>query len=153
ILEILGRGGMGAVYKARHIKLDRLVALKLVPAATANADQRARFRTEAQVVARLSHPNIVQIYELLDEGPWMCLALEYVAGEALSRRMQRWRDEEGQLPLRTAAELMVKIARSVHFAQGVVHRDLKPSNILLTSEGEPKIADFGLAKILQEFAN
>jgi serine/threonine protein kinase len=155
ILELLGQGGMGAVYKARHIKLDRVVALKLVPAASANADQRARFRTEAQVVARLSHPNIVQIYELLDEGPWMCLALEYVAGDDLNRRVQRWRGEDGQLPLRTAAELMVKIARSVHFAhqQGVIHRDLKPANILLTPEGEPKIADFGLAKMVQEFAN
>jgi serine/threonine protein kinase len=157
ILETLGRGGMGVVYKARDRRLDRVVALKVLPphakglmqrllhADAAGAQmQRTRFQTEAKAVARLQHPHIVQIYDLGEHEGLPYLALEYVAGGSLGAKLRT----EG-LPPRAAAEVVAKLARAVHHAheQGVLHRDLKPSNILLTPDLQPKIADFGLAKL------
>jgi serine/threonine-protein kinase len=147
VLEKLGQGGMGVVYKARHRQLKRLVALKMVLArAHATAGEVARFRREAEAVARLQHPHIVQIYEVGEQEGCPYLALEYVDGGNLSEKLYG-----NPLPVQLAAQLVETVARAVHAAhdRGIVHRDLKPSNVLLTADGTPKIADFGLAKYLE----
>jgi serine/threonine-protein kinase len=138
---------MGLVYRARHIALDRVVALKVVLAGEhASSEQRARFLTEAQAVARLVHPNIVQIYEIGQTAELPYFSLEYVDGGSLERKV----DRQPQDP-QWAAALVETIARAMHVAHrnGVIHRDLKPSNVLLTRDGVPKIADFGLAKRIE----
>jgi eukaryotic-like serine/threonine-protein kinase len=140
----VGRGGMGVVYKARQVKLDRVVALKMIRSAgLADAEERARFEAEARAGARLQHPNIVQVFEVGEHRGMPFLALEFVAGGNLA-------DQVRGVPweARRAAEMVERLARAVRHAheQGVVHRDLKPSNVLLTAKGEPKVADFGLAK-------
>jgi serine/threonine-protein kinase len=147
ILGELGRGGMGVVYKARHVRLNRTVALKMVLAgAHAGADRLARFFTEAEAVAQLAHPNIVQIYEVGEHDGLPYFSLEYVAGGSLAQRLGG-----KPLPAREAARtvrLLADAVASAH-AKGVVHRDLKPANVLMTEAGEPKITDFGLAKRLE----
>jgi serine/threonine protein kinase len=149
VLEVLGRGGMGTVFKARDVQLNRVVALKMVrPGEHAGPEELARFRREAEVVALLQHPNIIQIHHVIQHQGLMCLALEYVGGGDLRQRMQ----QGGPMSIRDAAALTVTLARTLEFAHqhGVLHRDLKPSNILLSPDGEPRIADFGLAKRLGE---
>jgi len=143
-------GGMGVVYKARHRELNRLVALKMLRySAEYDPEYRDRFRSEAEAVARLQHPNIIQVFEVgmvpaspgeLDKVPF--IALEYVDGASLSKFTSA-----PQSP-RFAAGMVETLARAAHTAHrvGVVHRDLKPANVLLTQAGEPKIADFGVAK-------
>jgi tetratricopeptide (TPR) repeat protein/tRNA A-37 threonylcarbamoyl transferase component Bud32 len=146
ILGELGRGGMGVVYKARQTKLRRTVALKMILAGGYAGDRAlARFQAEARAVARLTHPNIVQIYEVGDAAGHPFFSLEYVDGGTLADRLQR---EEMQAA--ATAQLLEALARAMHFAHehGIVHRDLKPCNILLTSDGMPKVTDFGLAKQL-----
>jgi len=149
ILETLGRGAMGTVYKARDANLDRIVALKILSTNLGGESQQSslgpRFLREARAVARLQHPSIVQIYEIGQEKGHPYLSLEFVGGGSLAKKLR----EEKQLSPRAAAELVAKLARGVHHAheQGVLHRDLKPSNILLSPDGLPKIADFGLAKL------
>jgi WD40 repeat protein/tRNA A-37 threonylcarbamoyl transferase component Bud32 len=151
ILGELGRGGMGVVYKARHTQLHRTAALKMLLAGTfADRDERLRFRAEAEAVARLHHPHIVQIYEIgeYDVGagpPRPYFTLEFVDGGNLAARLAG----RPQQPRQVAAWLEA-LARAAHYAhqQGIVHRDLKPSNILLTAKGQPKICDFGVAKLL-----
>jgi len=152
LLSELGRGSMGIVYLARHARLQRVVALKMLLGGEFARDQiRARFNLEAKAVARLQHPNIIQIFEV---GEWCVSAvgppvpyftLEYVEGGSLSARLAG----APQAPFRAASWLST-LARAVHYAhgQGIVHRDLKPSNVLLTSDGHLKICDFGVAKIL-----
>jgi WD40 repeat protein/tRNA A-37 threonylcarbamoyl transferase component Bud32 len=151
ILEELGRGGMGVVYKARHLKLPRVVALKmLLGGSFVTSEERARFRIEAEAVARLRHPNIVQIYEVgeheVDAGlPRPYFTLEFAAGGNLASRLAG----RPQAP-RQAAAWLETMARAAHYAhqQGIIHRDLKPSNVLLTEPGEPTLCDFGVAKLM-----
>src|SRR5262245_37013560 len=156
IITEIGRGGMGIVYQARQLSLNRLVALKMLRAS--DCGSRAlldRFRAEAEVVARLHHPNIVQIYDYGEQDGLPFLALELVEGESLASRLQ------GQAwPARQAAQTVATLARAVQFAhaQGIVHRDLKPANVRVSAPAEGgttgsssiKIADFGLAKVFRE---
>jgi tetratricopeptide (TPR) repeat protein len=144
VLGKLGQGGMGAVYQARHLRLNRVVALKVVgDAPNARPADLVRFRQEAEMIARLQHANIVQIYEVGEYAGGSYLALECVDGPALDRQVNGIPQ-----PPREAARLVETLARAVHYAhgQGVIHRDLKPANVLLTAAGVPKITDFGLAR-------
>ncbi|MBX3401105.1 MAG: protein kinase [Gemmataceae bacterium] len=144
--EVLGRGGMSVVYKAEQLSLKRTVALKMMLAgAHAGPDQKARFRIEAEAVARLQHPNIVQIHEVGESGGYPYCALEYVAGGTLAERLGG-----KPMPAKEAAKLVETLARAMQLAhsRNVVHRDLKPSNIMMTADGIPKITDFGLARQL-----
>ena len=122
---------MGVVYKARHLRLKRLVALKMILAADhAGANHLARFRAEAEIVARLSHPNIVQIFDIGEQDGHPYIAFELIEGKTLAE----FAGSQPQ-PARVAAELLEAMARAMHYAhqQGIVHRDLKPANILLAS--------------------
>jgi tetratricopeptide (TPR) repeat protein len=147
VLEVLGRGGMGVVYRAWQPGLNRVVALKMILAgAHASPAATARFRAEAEAVARLQHANIVQVFRLDEHDGLPCLVLEYVPGGTLAHGL-----DGTPLPPRRAAETAEILARAMHYAhgQGVVHRDLKPANVLLAADGTPRIADFGLAKLLE----
>jgi WD40 repeat protein/tRNA A-37 threonylcarbamoyl transferase component Bud32 len=144
IVGELGRGGMSVVYKARQLGPGRVVALKvLLGGAHAATERRARLLAEADAIARLQHPHIVQIHEASHDDGLLFLALEFMGGGSLAKQL----DGRAQPPVQAAA-LMETLARAVHYAHqcGVIHRDLKPTNILLTADGIPKITDFGLAK-------
>ncbi len=143
ILSLLGAGGMGEVYRARDPKLNRDVAIKVLPDAFARDPQRlARFEREAQVLASLNHPNIAAIYELGQSGDLRYLVLEYVPGENLA----------GPLPVEDALRVCRQIAEALEaaHAKGVMHRDLKPANVKITPEDQVKVLDFGLAKAFSE---
>jgi tetratricopeptide (TPR) repeat protein/tRNA A-37 threonylcarbamoyl transferase component Bud32 len=144
ILGELGRGGMGVVYRARHLQLNRVVALKMLREVALDSPQlQARFQIEAEAVASLQHPNVVQIYEVGESGGCPFLAMEFVEGGSLQDRLR------SSLPSpHEAAEIVQALAGAAHSAhqRGIIHRDLKPANVLLTQTGVPKLTDFGLAK-------
>ena len=147
MLEKLGEGGMGVVYKARQRGLNRLVALKMIIGGPqGRADLLARFRIEAEAVARLRHPNILQIYDIGEVDGLPFVSLELLEGGGLDDRLAGTPQ-----PGRFGAGLVATLARAVHAAHqaGIVHRDLKPTNVLFNAEGVPKITDFGLAKRLE----
>ena len=143
LLQEIGRGGTGVVYRARQTVLGRIVALKLIHSDNVSHEQVLRFHAEAEAAAHLQHPNIVQIYEVGAEDELSYISLELVEGGNLAERLAKDTIEPDD-----AARLMLTIAKAMEYAheRGIVHRDLKPANILLTVKGDPKIADFGLAK-------
>jgi serine/threonine-protein kinase len=143
VLEELGHGGMGVVYRARQKALNRVVALKMILAGPhAAGEERARFLAEAEAVARLRHPGVVQVYECGTHAGQPFFSMEYCDGGSLSDRLNGT-----PLPPAEAAGVVERVARAIHAAHqaGIVHRDLKPANVLLAG-GEPKVSDFGLAK-------
>ncbi len=146
ILDVLGRGGMGVVYKARQAGLGRVVALKMIlSGGHASSTDLDRFRTEAEAIARLQHPNIVQVYEVGEQEGKPFFSLEFCSGGSLDKKLVG-------TPLKPmdAAKLVETLARAMQAAhdKNVIHRDLKPANVLLTEDGTAKITDFGLAKKL-----
>ncbi|MGH9721411.1 MAG: protein kinase domain-containing protein, partial [Bryobacteraceae bacterium] len=147
VLALLGSGGMGEVYKARDTRLDRIVAIKVLPAdKVSNSERRQRFMKEAKAASALNHPNIVTIYDIATDNGIDCIVMEYVPGKALDQLIPR----KG---LRTAETLKyaIQIADALAKAHtaGIVHRDLKPANIMVTGEGQVKVLDFGIAKLTQ----
>ncbi len=146
IVAAVGRGGMGEVYRARDTRLNRDIALKILPGEfAANPDRRRRFEREAQLTSTLNHPNIVVIHDIGESGGVHFMAMEYVDGETLADRLQR-----GPIAVSEAVDLARQIAEALARAHGagVIHRDLKPSNIMVTRDGRVKVLDFGLAKLL-----
>jgi serine/threonine protein kinase len=146
ILQTLGQGGMGVVYLARQKKLDRLVAIKAIsPYLAQEPEVRERFAAEASVLARLSHPNIVTLYDYIEEPDALYLVMEYVEGKPLSEILKA-----APLRLESIRKYFTQILDAFAYAhsKGVIHRDIKPSNIIITSQGQVKILDFGVAKIL-----
>src|SRR5262249_12998000 len=147
ILEKLGEGGMGEVYRATDTKLGRAVAIKVLPDQFARDDQRmARFRREAQVLASLNHSNIASIYGLEEAGGVCGLVMELVEGPTLAERIA-----QGPIPLEEAHPIDRQMTEALEYAHehGIVHRDLKPANVKVTPDGNVKVLDFGLAKALQ----
>jgi Tol biopolymer transport system component len=148
VLSAIGAGGMGEVYRARDLKLDREVALKVLPDAFASDRERLiRFEREARALAALNHPNIAHIHGIEDSGAVRALVMEFVEGEDLAARLQR-----GALPLDEALAAARQIAEALEAAheRGIIHRDLKPANIKVTADGTVKVLDFGLARALSD---
>ncbi len=148
IIEKLGEGGMGVVYRAHDTRLDRDVAIKIVPDIFAGDPERlARFEREARLLATLSHPNIAAIHGLEEADGKPYLVLELVEGQTLAERLHK-----GPLPVEEALDVCRQIAEGLEAAheKGIIHRDLKPANVKVTPEGKVKILDFGLAKALEE---
>jgi predicted Ser/Thr protein kinase len=146
IIELLGQGGMGAVYKARQTRLDRLVALKVVPPGVGQDPAFAeRFTREARALARLNHPNIVGVHDFGEAGGWFFFVMEFVNGANLRQVLQT-----DALTPEAALRIVPQVCEALQYAhdEGVVHRDIKPENLLLDKKGRVKIADFGLAKLL-----
>ena len=147
INALLGKGGMGEVYRARDLKLKREVAIKILPDEFSRDPERvSRFQREAELLAALNHPNIGAIYDLLEASEGRFLVLELVDGETLAERIQR-----GQVPLEDALKIAHQIAEALEAAheKGVVHRDLKPANVKITPDGRVKVLDFGLARAME----
>jgi eukaryotic-like serine/threonine-protein kinase len=146
----IGEGGMGQVYRARDTKLNRDVALKVLPDSFANdPDRLARFTREAQTLASLNHPNIAHIHGLEESNGVRALVMELVEGEDLSQRIAR-----GAIPLDEALPIAKQIAEALEAAheQGIIHRDLKPANVKVRPDGTVKVLDFGLAKAMEPTA-
>jgi serine/threonine-protein kinase len=144
--EELGRGGMGVVYRARHLGLGRTVALKMILAShLATPEDERRFLDEARAAAALRHPGIVQVHDFGRHEDRPFFTLEFCPGGSLADRLRG-----GPLPPREAARMVATLARAVHAAHeaGIIHRDLKPANVLIADDCSPKVADFGLAKRL-----
>ena len=147
LLELLARGGMGVVYKARQVSLNRPVALKMIQAGVlASAAEVKRFHTEAEAIAHLQHPNIVAVHEIGEHDGQHYFTMDYVAGRTLAEIVR-----DGPLPAMRAATYVRTIATAVHYAHqhGIIHRDLKPANVIIDEQDQPRITDFGLAKRLE----
>src|SRR5690349_15435640 len=148
LLERIGEGGMGEVWKAHDDNLDRDVAIKMLQRETlGNATSRERFRREALALSRLSHPGVATIFDFDSRDGCEFLVMEYVAGGTLETRLA-----DGPLPIDSVARIGAAIADALEHAhsQGILHRDLKPGNVVLSADGYPKILDFGLALLLAD---
>ena len=142
----LGAGGMGVVYRARDEKLNRDIAIKMLQRGLLTSDEaRARFRREAQALAKLNHAHIAAVYDVIEQDGADCIVMELVEGESLAAKLLR-----GALPVKEATSVALQVAEALEEAheQGVIHRDLKPANVMITSKGQAKVLDFGLAKLL-----
>src|SRR5499433_1625022 len=147
ITALLGKGGMGEVYRARDTKLKRDVAIKILPDEfSRDADRVSRFQREAEVLAALNHPNIAAIYDLQEASGSRYLVLELVEGETLADRIAR-----GRIPVEEALDIAKSICEALEAAheKGIIHRDLKPANVKVTPDGKVKVLDFGLAKAFE----
>src|SRR5688500_462350 len=145
VISLLGAGGMGEVFRARDTRLNRDVAVKVLPSLFASDQERAaRFEREAQLLASLNHPHIAQVHGVVDSPP--ALVMELVEGEDLAERIAR-----GAMPVREALTIAAQILDALAAAheRGVIHRDLKPANIKVSDDGVVKVLDFGLAKALE----
>src|SRR5215468_4293520 len=150
ITALLGKGGMGEVYRARDTKLKREVAIKVLPEEfSRDGDRASRFQREAEVLASLNHPNIGAIYDLQKANDLQFLVLELVEGETLAERIQR-----GRIAVDEALKIAHGICEALEAAheKGIIHRDLKPGNVKITPEGKVKVLDFGLAKAMETTA-
>lgn len=144
ILSPIGAGGMGEVYKANDTRLDRIVAIKVLPESlSSQPERRERFEREARAISKLAHPHICVLYDVGRQDGIDYLVMEYLEGETLAKRLSR-----GALPIDQALKHAIEIADALDKAhrQGIVHRDLKPANVMLTESGA-KLLDFGLAKL------
>ncbi|MGA3244292.1 MAG: serine/threonine-protein kinase, partial [Bacteroidota bacterium] len=150
IIEKLGEGGMGVVYKAHDTKLDRDVALKFLPSNLSTSEQdKARFVVEAKAASALNHPNILTIYDFHEEEGQSFIAMELVEGESLKAKVTEAKEKGTQLPIPQILGYSEQIAQGLSKAheKGIVHRDIKSDNIMVTNDGLIKIMDFGLAKL------
>src|SRR2546421_1234344 len=149
ITGLLGKGGMGEVYRSRDTKLKRDVAIKILPEEFSRDSERvSRFQREAEVLASLNHPNIAAIYDLQEAGGFRYLVLELVEGVTLADVLA----ERGALPVDEARHIGKQICEALEAAneKGIIHRDLKPANVMITSNGRVKVLDFGLAKLNED---
>ncbi len=149
ILEKLGEGGMGVVYKAEDTKLDRLVAIKFLPPHLSSMEEnKARFIQEAKAAALLNHPNILGVYEIDEQHNTTFLVMEYISGKTLKSHIMSLKSGEG-ISVRQAIDWTLQVSRGLKAAheKQIIHRDIKPENIMITPDGQLKIMDFGLAKL------
>src|SRR5262245_17312220 len=147
LLQEIARGGMGVIFKARQVTLNRVVAIKMILAGSfARPEDVQRFRTEAEAAAQLDHPGIVPIYDVGQHDGQHYFSMGFVEGQSLSRKVA-----DGPLPAREAAEIVKSVTEAVQYAhdKGVIHRDLKPGNILLDKNRRPRVTEFGLAKLTE----
>ncbi|MFN5951843.1 MAG: serine/threonine-protein kinase, partial [Pirellulaceae bacterium] len=142
--QLIGGGGMGAVFRGRDLRLQRTVAIKVVPAAEANLESLQRFQLEAQSAAKLDHPNIARVFDVGESTPWNYIVFEFIEGSNLRDLVTA----EGPLSVQESVDYLRQIAEALEHAaaRGVVHRDIKPSNILITPQGQAKLVDMGLAR-------
>jgi len=144
IVELIGKGSMGAVYKAKHVGLNRYVAVKLLPSVSNDPEMVKRLLFEARAIAKLEHPNIVQVYDVGFQRGYFFIVMQLLMGQTLEERLA----EMGALPVPTALDILKDVAQGLAaaHAKGIVHRDLKPANIMLTEDGRARLTDFGLAQ-------
>src|ERR1700730_13354524 len=146
VQDVIGQGAMGVVYRAYHAELERVGAVKVLQAIDPDSDSKARFQREAQAIAHMRHPNILNVYDFGEYGGTPYMIVEFVAGGSLADRIQ-----QGPIDQHSAIEFIRGIGEALDYAHslGIVHRDVKPANVLMGPESSPILADFGLAKLME----